>query len=73
LLKFITSSGTGDADLYVRYGSAPTTTTFDCKSASSTNAETCNIATAKAGTYYVLIKAYKAYSGLSLKGSFTAP
>ena len=26
-LKFVTSGGTGDADMYVRLGSAPTTTT----------------------------------------------
>ena len=68
-LKFVTSGGTGDADLYVRYGSAPTTSTYTCKSAGTTNAETCSITTVKAGTYYVLIKAYKAYSGLSLTGS----
>ena len=69
-LKFVTSGGTGDADIYVKFGAAPTTTTYDCKSEGSTNAETCSIATAKAGTYYVMIKAYKAYSGLSLTGSF---
>ncbi len=69
-LKFVTTGGTGDADLYVRFGAAPTTTTYDCKSAGATNAETCSITTAKAGTYYVLLKAYKAYSGLSLTGSF---
>ncbi len=70
-LKFVTSGGTGDADIYVKFGSAPTTTSYDCKSEGSTNAETCSIATAKAGTYYVLVKGYKAYSGLSLTGSFT--
>lgn len=68
-LKFVTSSGTGDADIYVKFGSAPTTTTYDCRSNGATNAETCSITTAKAGTYYVLIKAYKAFSGLSLTGS----
>lgn len=70
-LKFVTSGGTGDADLYVKFGSAPTTTTYDCKSETSTNAETCNIATAQAGKYYVLVRGYAAYSGLSLTGSYT--
>ncbi|MBL8299458.1 MAG: PKD domain-containing protein [Rhodanobacteraceae bacterium] len=70
-LKFVTSGGTGDADLYVKFGSAPTTTTYDCKSDGSTNAETCNIATAQAGTYHVLVRAYAAFSGLSLTGSYT--
>ncbi len=71
-LKFVTSGGTGDADLYVKFGSAPTTTSFDCKSETSTNAETCNIATAQTGKYYVLVRGYSAYSGLSLTGSYTA-
>ncbi|MCI4569432.1 M4 family metallopeptidase [Lysobacter sp. CFH 32150] len=70
-LKFITSGGTGDADLYVKFGSAPTTSSYDCRSYGSTNAETCNIATAQAGTYYVLIHAYSTFSGMSLTGSYT--
>ncbi|MBL8298703.1 MAG: S8 family serine peptidase [Rhodanobacteraceae bacterium] len=70
-LKFVTSGGTGDADLYVKFGSAPTTTTYDCKSDGSTNAETCNIATAQAGTYHVLVRAYATFSGASLTGSYT--
>lgn len=69
-LKFVTSGGTGDADLYVKFGSAPTTTTYDCRSQGAANAETCSITTAKAGTYYVMIRGYAAYSGLSLTGSF---
>ncbi|AVP96742.1 hypothetical protein C7S18_05805 [Ahniella affigens] len=70
-LKFVTTAGTGDADLFVKFGSAPTTTVYDCKSAGSTSAETCNIATAQAGTYYVMILGYSAYSGVSLTGSYT--
>ena len=70
-LKFVTSGGSGDADLYVKFGSAPTTTSNDCKSEGSTNAETCNISTAQAGTYHVLVYGYAAYSGMSLTGSYT--
>ncbi len=70
-LKFVTSGGSGDIDLYVKFGSKPTTTSSDCKSEGSTNAETCNIATAQAGTYYVLVYGYAASSGLTLTGSFT--
>ncbi|MEO6228066.1 MAG: M4 family metallopeptidase [Thermomonas sp.] len=71
-LKFVTSGGTGDADLYAKFGSAPTTTVNDCKSEGSTTAETCTIATAQAGTYYVLVKGYTAFSGMSITGSYTA-
>ena len=70
-LKFVTSGGTGDADLYAKFGSAPTSTSNDCKSEGGTNAETCTIATAQAGTYYVLVKGYSAFSGLSITGSYT--
>jgi serine protease len=70
-LKFVISGGTGDADLYVKFGSAPTTTTYDCRPYLSGNAETCNIATAQAGTYYVMVRAYASFSGVSLTGSYT--
>jgi subtilase family serine protease len=70
-LKFVTSGGTGDADLYVKFGSAPTTTTNDCKSEGSTTAESCSIATAQAGKYYVLIHGYATFSGVSLTGSYS--
>ncbi|GAB3381973.1 M20/M25/M40 family metallo-hydrolase [Lysobacter fragariae] len=70
-LKFVTSGGTGDADLYVKFGSAPTTTSYDCKSEGSTTAETCNLPSATPGTWHVLVKGYSAFSGMSLTGSYT--
>ncbi len=70
-LKFVTSGGTGDADMYVRFGAAPTTTTYDCRPYLSGNNETCNIATAQVGTYHVMLHGYSAYSGVSLTGSYT--
>jgi hypothetical protein len=70
-LRFVTTGGTGDADLYVKFGAAPTDTVYDCRSNGGTNAETCNIATAQAGTYYVAVKAYSTFSGLSITGSYT--
>jgi subtilase family serine protease len=70
-LTFTLSGGTGDADLYVKFGSAPTLTSYDCRPYVSGNAETCTIATAQAGTYYVMVNAYAAYSGVTLKGSYT--
>ena len=71
-LKFVTSGGSGDGDLYVKFGSAPTTSSYDCRSWASGNAETCNISSAQAGTYYVMINAYSTFSGMSLTGSYTA-
>ncbi|MEO8670993.1 MAG: S8 family serine peptidase [Tahibacter sp.] len=70
-LKFVSSGGTGDADMYVKFGSAPTTGVYDCRPYLSGNAETCTITTAQAGTYYVKLRAYAAFSGVSLTGSYT--
>lgn len=71
-LVFSTSGGTGDADMYVRYGSQPTTSTYDCRPYQTGNNETCTITNIRAGIYYVMLNAYSAYSGVTLKGSFTA-
>jgi leucyl aminopeptidase len=70
-LKFVSSGGTGDADMYVKFGSAPTDSSYDCRPYTSGNAETCTIATAQTGTYYVRLKAYASFSGVSLTGSYT--
>lgn len=70
-LRFVTSGGSGDADLYVKFGSAPTTSSYDCRPYIGGNAETCAIATARAGTWYVMLRAYSAFSGVSLTGSYT--
>ncbi len=71
-LKFETSEGTGDADLYVKFGSAPTDGVYDLSSAySSGNTESINVATPQSGTYYVRFFGYSAVSGVSLKASYT--
>ncbi len=64
------SGGTGDADLYVRAGAAPTTTSYTCRPYLSGNAETCTINSPVAGTtYYWNVRAYSAYSGVTLKAT----
>jgi PKD repeat protein len=70
-LSFAMSGGSGDADLYVRFGSAPTTSTYDCRPFLGGNNETCNISNAQAGTYHVMIRAFSTFSSASLVGNFT--
>jgi len=70
-LSFDMDGGTGDADLYVKFGSAPTTSSYDCRPYKSGNTESCPITTAQAGTYYVKVIGYSAFSGVNLTGSFT--
>lgn len=64
------TGGTGDADLYVRQGSQPTTSSYTCRPYLSGNAETCTISSPTAGTYHVMIRGYSAYSGVSLKATW---
>ncbi len=68
-MRFTTSGGSGDADLYVKFGSAPTLQSYDCRSAGATTAESCIINNAQSGTYYVMINAYSAYSGMTFQAS----
>ena len=70
-LSFTMSGGTGDADLYVKFGSAPTTSSYDCRPYKGGNAESCSFATPQAGTYYVMVRAYSSFSGVSLVGDYS--
>jgi serine protease len=70
-LVIASSGGSGDADLYVRAGSQPTTSTYDCRPYKSGNAESCTFATPTAGTYHVMLNAYAAYSGVTLQASWS--
>ncbi|QSQ22339.1 M4 family metallopeptidase [Pyxidicoccus parkwayensis] len=65
-LKFTMSGGTGDADLYVRFGNAPTSTSYDCRPYTGGNNETCTFAAPAQGTWYAMINGYSAFSGVSL-------
>jgi serine protease len=69
-LKIRTSGGTGDADLYVRFGARPTTSSYACRPYLIGNNETCTVSNTTAGEYYVMIRGYAAYSGVSLVGSY---
>ncbi|MCO1333974.1 M4 family metallopeptidase [Microbulbifer sp. OS29] len=65
-LDAVMAGGTGDADLYVRFGQEPTRTTYDCRPYEWGNDESCSISSPQAGTWYVSIRGYSAYSGISL-------
>jgi Zn-dependent metalloprotease len=70
-LVFEQSGGTGDADLYVKLGSAPTSTSYNCRPYLSGNAETCTFTNPAAGDWYVMINGYSTYSGVSIKGTYS--
>ncbi|MFW7525693.1 M4 family metallopeptidase [Vibrio ostreicida] len=61
------SGGSGDADLYVKAGSKPTTTSFDCRPYNYGNTEQCNVSASVGTTYHVMLRAYSSYSGVTLR------
>lgn len=70
-LRFVTAGGSGDADLYVKFGSKPSTSSYDCRSNRSSNTESCVIRAPQAGIYHVMLRGWNAYSGVSLTGSYS--
>jgi vibriolysin len=70
-LTFTISGGTGDADLYVNFGTKPSETVYQCRPYLNGNSETCTFSPPQAGTYWVGIRAYSAYSGLTLTGTYS--
>jgi serine protease len=71
-INFAMTGGSGDADLYVKFGAEPTDSVYDCRPYKSGNVESC-ASTQAGGTYYVRLKAYSDFAGVSLTGSYTEP
>lgn len=69
-LTFDISGGSGDADIYVRFGAEPTTSAYDCRPYRSGNTENCTFATPQTGRYYVMIRAYSTFSGVQLVADY---
>lgn len=65
-LSVVVRGGTGDADLYVRHGSQPTATAFQCRPFLSGNDEFCSIDAPLAGTWFFSLHGFTAYSGVSV-------
>jgi Bacterial pre-peptidase C-terminal domain len=64
------SGGSGDADLYTRFGARPTTSSYDCRPYINGNSETCTKSGTSAGDYYVMLRGYTSFSGVTLIASF---
>lgn len=72
-LSVIVRGGTGDADLYVRQGSQPTTATFTCRPFLNGNNEFCTIDSPAAGTWFFSLRGFSAYSGASVTVAVGTP
>lgn len=69
-LHIRTGGGSGDADMFVRRDAIPTGSDYDCVSENPDTTESCRFAAPAQGTYYVLLKGYAAYSGVTLTASY---
>jgi pseudolysin/vibriolysin len=65
------SGGSGDADLYTKFGSAPTTSSYDCRPYLNGNNESCSVSAPQAGTYYIKVHGYSSYSSVTVKASYS--
>ncbi len=67
-----TLSGSGDADLYVRFGAAPTASSYNCRPYLNGSAESCELTVPTGQTQaFVLVNGYTA-STFSLNVTYTA-
>ncbi|VUD67283.1 Xanthomonalisin [Thalassocella blandensis] len=69
-LQIQLAGGSGDADVYVRFGSQPTASLFDCRPYQWGNNESCYISSPSAGTYYIMLHGYSSFAGANLAVSF---
>ena len=69
-LSVTTSGGSGDADLYVRKGTKPTTSTYDCRPFRNGNSESCSLNSGQGGTYHIMLRGYSAFSNVRLVGQY---
>jgi Bacterial pre-peptidase C-terminal domain len=63
-----TMTGTADADLYVRIGSEPTATSYDCRPYKSGSNEACEVTLPTAAKIFVQVRGYAATSNFELVG-----
>ncbi len=64
-----TTSGSGDVDLYVRIGDAPSADLYDCRPYLSGSAEICEVELAGPAPVHVMVNAYGAAADFVLVGS----
>ena len=69
-VTFTIGGGSGDADLYVRYGARPTTSTWTCRPYLKGNSEACTITNPQDGDWFVMIRGHSPFNGVTLNGQY---
>ena len=70
-LSFRITGGSGDADLYVKYGQLATTSVWDQRPYLNNSNETVTLTNPAAGDYFIMINAYTAFSGVTLTAVYS--
>jgi len=66
------SGGSGDCDLYVRKDAEPTATAYDYRPYKMGSEESVTIESPQAGTWYVMLKGFTDYAGLTLEMTYSS-
>jgi len=69
-LAVVLSGGTGDGDLYVRFGEQPSESSYDCRPFKDGTDETCTIADPSAGVWHIGVRAYTEISEVGVKATW---
>ncbi len=72
-LEISISGGTGDCDLYVKRGALPSIDAYDYRPFLLGNNESVVVDSPAAGTWYIMLKGFRDYAGLTLLASSTRP
>ncbi len=70
-LQISITGGSGDCDLYVRYGSKPTTSVYDYCPWLDGNSETVTVYNPPSGDWYVMLYGYEDYADVTLRAWYT--
>ena len=71
-LVVASSGGTGNADLYVRYGQRPVVgLAQDCVPLRAASTETCQFSTPGKGTYFIMLRGASAFAAVSLSATYS--
>ena len=72
-VSFELSGNNGDADLYVGFNSEPTYGSggnYVCREVSNGSNEFCSLSSPNAGTYYIAVRTWNAFSGVTLVAEY---
>jgi hypothetical protein len=65
-LRIATTGGSGDVDIYALFNEEPTVSNFDCAADTFGNDDECIISSPDDGTWYIMLDAADAYTGVTL-------